>query len=42
MKITQQSETNWMNVCPILASATDSLKTEPPPKYFLFHENPKF
>ena len=28
----QQSETNWMNVCPILTSATISSKTEPPPK----------
>ena len=37
----QQSETNWMNVCPILASATDFLKNRnPEKKYFLFHENP--
>ena len=28
----QQSETNWMNVCPILASATDFLKNRTPPK----------
>ena len=27
----QQSETNWMNDCPILASATDSSKQNPPP-----------
>ena len=26
----QQSLTNWMNVCPILASATDSSKQTPP------------
>ena len=26
----QQSLTNWMNVCPILASATDSLKNRTP------------
>ena len=31
----------WMNACPILASATDSSKQNPP-QYFLFHENPKF
>ena len=30
-----------MNVCPILASATDILKTETKKKKkFLFHENP--
>ena len=30
-----------MNVCPILAAATDFLKNRnPEKKYFLFHENP--
>ena len=39
----QQSETNWMNVCPILASATDFLKNRnQKKKSFLFYENPKF
>ena len=35
-------KSTWMNVCPTLTSAHDFLKNRPPPKYFLFHENPKF
>ena len=37
----QQSETNWMNVCPILASATDSSKQKPPQKIFPIPRKPQ-
>ena len=40
----QQSETNWMNVCPILSSATDFLKNRTPKKKkkFPIPRKPKF
>ena len=37
----QQSETNWMNVCPILTSATDSLKNRNPKKIFPIPRKPQ-